>query len=109
MALSEDYKTFILDQLPGFGAFEIKNQFGGTALLSEGVAFAKIKHDKLWLKVDNTNIDDFVKHSMPQYTYGKDGSRKLNFYEAPCEIIEDRDQLVKWAKKSLKAALNTIK
>jgi len=109
MALNEDYKNFILDQLSGFGEFEIKNQFGGSALMSEGVAFGKIKHDKLWLKVDNTNIDDFVKYNMPQYTYGKDNSRKLHFYEAPVEIIEDRDQLVEWAKKSLQAAINTIK
>ncbi|MFT5021210.1 MAG: DNA transformation protein [Polaribacter sp.] len=109
MALNEDYKTFILDQLSGFGEFEAKNQFGGVALMCEGVAFGKIKHDKVWLKADSTNVDDFVKHNMPQYTYGKDGSRKLNFYEAPLEIIEDRDKLVEWAKKSLQVAINPTK
>ena len=109
MALNEEYRTFVLDQLSGFGVFEAKNQFGGTALMSEGVAFAKIKHNKVWLKVDTTNLDDFVKHGMPQYTYGKDGSRKLNFYEAPSEVIEDRDELVIWAKKALVAAINTMK
>lgn len=105
MALTEDYKNFILDQLAGFGAFEIKNQFGGSALMCEGVAFGKIKHDKLWLKVDNTNVDDFLNYGMEQYTYGKDNSRKLHFYETPVDVIEDRDQLVAWAKKSLKVAL----
>jgi len=109
MALNNNYRNFILDQLSEFGEFEAKNQFGGTALLSDGVAFAKIKHDKVWLKVDGTNIDDFVKRNMQQYTYGKDGARKLNFYEAPVEIIEDRDQLVAWAKRSLQAAINTKK
>lgn len=109
MALNEDFKNFILDQLSGFGEFESKNQFGGIALMSEGVAFAKIKHDKLWLKVDKSNIDDFSKYKMNQYTYGKDNSRKLNFYEAPVDITEDKDKLVQWAKKSLQAAINTMK
>jgi hypothetical protein len=41
MTLNEDYKSFILDHhLSGFGKFEIKNQFGATALLSESVTFA---------------------------------------------------------------------
>jgi DNA transformation protein len=106
MALNEDYRNFVLDQLADFGEFEAKNQFGGTALMHEGVAFGKIKHDTLWLKVDDSNREDFVAKGMSQYTYGKDNSRKLNFYEAPVDIVEDRDQLVAWAKKAHKAALN---
>ena len=109
MALNESFKNFVLDQLSGLGEFETKSMFGGLALLHQGSAFAKIKHDKAWLKVDESNRDDFVNQGMPQYTYGKDNSRKLNFYEAPVEVIEDRDKLVEWAKKSIHVALNTRK
>jgi len=35
---------------------------------------------------------------MKQYTYGKDKSRKLNFYETPIGIVEDRDKLKDWLK-----------
>jgi len=80
--------------------------FGGLALLSHGSAFAKIKHDKVWLKVDESNLADFQELGMTQYTYGKDNSRKLNFYETPIEIIEDRDKLKDWVKKSIKVAVN---
>jgi len=38
---------------------------------------------------------------MSQYTYGKDNSRKLNFYETPIKIIEDRDKLKDWVQKSI--------
>jgi len=102
MALNEEYKNFILDQLQGLGEFETKKMFGGLALLHKGSAFAKIKRGKVWLKVDSSNIADFKNFGMNQYTYGKDNSRKLNFYETPVDIIEDRDKLKEWARKSIK-------
>ena len=105
MALHEEFKNFVLDQLQGIGEFETKRMFGGLALLHQGSAFAKIKHDKVWLKVDASNLKDFKEQGMKQYTYGKDNSRKLNFYETPIEIIEDRDKLKDWVKKSIEIAM----
>src|SRR5210317_1692839 len=105
MALNEEFKNFVLDQLQGIGEFETKRMFGGLALLTHGSAFGKIKHDKLWIKVDNTNIADFERLGMNQYSYGKDNSRKLNFYETPIDVIEDRDKLKGWVEKSIEIAL----
>jgi DNA transformation protein len=105
MALNEEFKNFVLDQLQGIGEFESKRMFGGLALLHQGSAFAKIKHDKVWLKVDESNLSDFEEQGMRQYTYGKDNSRKLNFYETPVAIIEDRDKLKTWVKKSIEIAV----
>jgi len=104
MALNEDFKNFVLDQLQGTAEFETKQMFGGLALLCQGSAFAKIKHGTVWLKVDNSNIADFEKFGMSQYTYGKDNTRKLNFYETPIEILEDRAKLKEWAQKSIEVA-----
>ncbi|MFY0690053.1 MAG: TfoX/Sxy family protein [Cyclobacteriaceae bacterium] len=107
MALNEGFRDFVLDQLAGLGEFETKRMFGGMALLYQGSAFAKIKHDKVWLKVDDRNKNAFIESGMRQYTYGKDNSRTLNFYETPMEIIEDRDKLVEWAKESIKVVIAT--
>ena len=104
MALNEEFKNFVLDQLQGIGEFETKQMFGGLALLRQGSAFAKIKHDRVWLKVNESNLADFEKFGMKQYKYGKDNSRKLNFYETPIEIIEDRDKLKIWVQKSIEIA-----
>ena len=104
MPTQTSFRDYVLDQLSGMGEFETKNMFGGTALLRNGVAFAKIKHGSLWLKVDDGNIKDFIEEGMVQYTYGKDNSRKLNFYETPGEILEDADMLIQWATKASGAA-----
>jgi DNA transformation protein len=105
MSLNEDFKDFVLDQLEGLGQFETKKMFGGVALLHEGSAFAKIKHDRVWLKVDDSNRSMFEKFGMKQYTYGKDNSRTLNFFETPVEVIEDRDRLKEWAKRSMEIVI----
>ena len=74
---------------------------GGVALLHRGSAFAKIKHDRVWLKVDDSNREDFEKLGMQQYTYGKDNARKLNFFETPVDVLEDAEELVAWARESM--------
>jgi TfoX/Sxy family transcriptional regulator of competence genes len=95
-----------MDQLADLGAFETKSMFGGTALLIEGKAFAKVKNGELWLKVGDANRTDFEDQDMPQYRYGKDNARKLNFFKTPTDVLEDADKLVQWASKSVDAALN---
>ncbi|WP_150522842.1 TfoX/Sxy family protein [Roseibium sediminis] len=104
MAEDTEFTSFVLDQLSGFGTFETKKMFGGTALLRDGVAFAKVKHGCLWLKADDRNRADFQQRDMPQYTYGKDNSRKLNFFQTPPDILEDADELIEWAHKANLAA-----
>ncbi len=109
MAIDLEFRDYVLDQLRGIGEFETKNMFGGTAVLINGAAFAKIKHGSLWLKADKENVDNFAEMGMPQYTYGKDNSRKLNFYETPADVLEDQDVLVQWAKEAYGAALRSKK
>ena len=103
MAVEESFRDYVLDQLSELGRFETRNMFGGVALLRGGSAFAKIKRGTVWLKADEGNRQDFLDLGMQQYTYGKDGSRRLNFYEIPAEVLEDSDEFVKWAKKSIRA------
>ena len=109
MPVNTEFKDYILDQLSSLGTFETKNMFGGTALLRNGAAFAKIKHGSLWLKAGDANINDFIKRGMKQYTYGKDNSRKLNFYETPADVLDDAEMLTQWTTKACEAALSAKK
>ena len=107
MSNDENLSAFVMDQLTDLGTFETKSMFGGTALLIEGKAFAKVKNGALWLKVGDSNRADYVDQDMPQYSYGKDNARKLNFFKTPTDVLEDADELVAWASKSVDAALSS--
>ncbi len=104
MSEKDDFKNYVLDQMGDLGEMESKNMFGGTALLKDGKAFAKIKHGALWLKVNAENEADFVDAGMEKYRYGKDNSRSLNFYQTPAEVLEDTDSLQIWVQKAIHAA-----
>ncbi|MFY0693060.1 MAG: TfoX/Sxy family protein [Paracoccaceae bacterium] len=104
MASDTEFTSFVMDQLSAIGEFKTKNMFGGTALLKDGSAFAKVKHGALWLKADNSNWDDFLERDMPQYTFGKDNSRRLNFFMTPPDVLDDPEALTRWASKATKAA-----
>lgn len=104
MPITEDYLKFILDQLSEFGEVETKKMFGGVNLFKNDLMFAKIKNDRIWLKVDDTNVEDFKQKNMAQYSYGKDNSRKLNFYEAPIEVIENKKAFADWLRTSYQIA-----
>ena len=106
MSDDANLRAFVLDQLTDLGTLETKSMFGGTALLIDGKAFAKVKNGALWLKVGDANRTDFVDQGMPQYSYGKDNARKLNFFKTPTDVLEDADELVVWASKSVDAALS---
>jgi DNA transformation protein len=109
MPVKTQFEDYITDQLSSIGEFETKKMFGGTALLRNGIAFAKIKHGSLWLKVDAGNINDFIDKGMVQYRYGKDNSRTLNFYETPADVIETPDILTQWATRAIEAAIRSKK
>ena len=105
MAINEEFKNFVFDQLQDIGEFDTKNVFGSLVLIQQGEIFGKIKYDKLWLKVDDSNKADFEKLGMSQYTFGKDNSKKLNFYSTPIEVLEDRDKLKDWVNKAIEVAM----
>lgn len=109
MADDTGFTSFVLDQLSDMGEFETKKMFGGTALLRNGVAFAKVKHGALWLKVDDGNRGDFLERDMPQYSYGKDNKRRLNFFMTPPDVLEDAETLILWSRKAAEAAGNSAK
>jgi len=46
---------------------------------------------------------------MQPYYYGKDNKKKLNFYEVPAEILEDKERLKEWAVKAFAVAVEMKK
>ncbi len=105
MAEHEEFVNFVIDQLSGFGDVQTKKMFGGTNLFCDGLMFAKIKGSTLRLKVNESNVKDYEAFGMEPYYYGKDNKKKLNFYEVPVEVLEDRNRLNEWVGKAVSVAI----
>jgi len=109
MAANEEFVNFVIDQLSEFGEVQTRKMFGGTNLFRDGLMFAKIKGSTLRLKVNDSNLKDYEELGMQPYYYGKDNQKKLNFYEVPAEILEDKHLLNEWATKAFAVAVQMKK
>lgn len=78
--------------------------FGGVGIYAGDLFFALLAEDRLYLKVDDSNRDDFAAEGMgPFAPFGHDGL-VLQYYEVPLEVIESPVRLAKWAAKAILVA-----
>ncbi len=109
MSVSSEYQEYVTEQLSTVGYIAAKRMFGGVGLYADGVFFALIDDDILYLKVDDSNRPDFEEAGMDAFRPYPDKTRVMQYYEVPVEVIEDRDELFNWSMKSVTVARNAKK
>lgn len=91
-----------------FGPITSKRMFGGYGIYHDGLMFALVADDELYLKVDKLSINDFEEHHLPAFEYDKNGKTvKMSYHRAPEEIYDDPDAAIHWANKAYEAALRS--
>src|SRR4051794_15655065 len=80
----------VVETMREFGPVIAKQMFGGWGLYHEGLFFALIIEDALYLKVDEDNLAQFESARLPSFVYvTKDGDRiAMSYYQAPPEALE---------------------
>ena len=106
MAPSESFQDFIRDQLAAFGPVTIRNMFGGAGIYADGVMFAILTGDTLYLKADETTVPAFEAEGMAPFTYAPKGKAAvaLSYWEAPSRLLEEPDELAAWARDAHRIA-----
>ena len=97
MASSAKFKAFIEDQLSDIRDLLIKRMFGGFGFYAGETFFAIIAYDRfyLWMGEDDPRAAGLAPFS-PKGTYSMG-----RYLEVPAEVLEDRDQLLAWARQSI--------
>jgi DNA transformation protein len=105
MAVSPDFRTFVLEQLARVAPnIRARSMFGGLGIYSNDVFFALIDDDILYFKVDDTNRPDFEARGLPPFRpFGEDGE-VMQYYVVPEDLVEDADALQPWADKAIAVA-----
>ena len=86
MPVSAAYKSFIQDLLSDFGPVSIRHMFSGAGVYADGVMFAILVEDTLYLKADEVSARDFAG-------------------EVPERLLDDPEELVTWARRAHAVAL----
>jgi DNA transformation protein and related proteins len=106
MAVSESYKDYVLDQLEPLGFVTIKKMFGGAGIYYDGLIFGLLADDVLYFKVDDSNRLDYEKEGMGPFKPFADKPMVMPYYEVPIDILEDRHDILEWARKACIASKN---
>ena len=103
MPVSDEFLEYVLDQLSGLGRVSARRMFGGVGLYCDGIIFGLIADDVAYLKVDDSNREDFEKAGSSAFNPYPDKvkSTVMSYYEIPADVLENPEQLIFWAKKSL--------
>ena len=101
-----EFTDYLEELFSEFGNVYAKRMFGGYGLFYDGLMFALVADDTLYLKADDKTVDDFKTRGLQQFEYSKRGKpARMSYYMAPEAILEDPEEAVKWARRSYEAAL----
>jgi DNA transformation protein len=96
----------VVECLGGLGPVEPRRMFGGWGLYHDGVFFALVIRDTLYLKTDEQNRAEFDARKLEPFSFVKGGETIVTAYRmAPEEALEDRRAMTKWARGAYAAAL----
>jgi len=106
MAVSDDYRDFVLEQLAPAGRVTPRAMFGGVGLYLDGLFFALIDDDTLYFKTDDSNRARFEQAgSRPFCPFPDRPDQAMAYWQVPAEVLEDADELAAWAREALAVAL----
>jgi DNA transformation protein len=106
MAVTDDYLQYVLEQLAGLGHVAPRRMFGAVGLYHEERFFGLISGDTLYFRVDDSNRSDYVSRGMGRFRPFPDKPYwSMTYYEVPADTLEDADECMAWARKSLSAAV----
>jgi DNA transformation protein len=103
MAVSDEFIDYVLDQFSNWGEVSARRMFGGAGLYCEGVMFGLIADDVAYLKVNDSNREDFIKAGSSAFNPFPEKSKTyvMSYYEIPADILDDVESLGKWAERAL--------
>lgn len=107
MVASKGFTEFLHEQLAPLGPVSPRRMFGSTGLFRDGVLFALVRDDVLYLRVDAGNRAMFGDDpSLAPLSYVKRGQRiELAYWPIPERLLDEPEEFLAWARAALGAAM----
>ena len=99
----------LTDLLAPLGPVQGRFMFGGWGLYLEGVMFALIAGDELYLRSDEITRGDFETRGLGPFRPWPDKPMTMPYHPLPPEVLDDADEINAWARRAYEAALRARK
>ena len=96
-----DFIPFVQELLEDWAPVSARRMFGGHGLYHEGLMFAIVMEQRLYLKADEVNRPEFEALGLAPFTYAMKGKAvALSYWAAPDAVCDAPEEAVHWAKPS---------
>ncbi|SEN71676.1 DNA transformation protein [Sphingomonas gellani] len=105
MAADPALIDWVAEAMAPLGVVSRRAMMGGATLYCDGVVFAIVGGDGLWLKADAASDAEWDAVGAERFTYAKaDGVvASMNYRRAPEDCYDDADALLRWGALALEA------
>lgn len=106
MSADPGFVAFVSEQLEPLGPLTSGRFFGGHAFKRDGVQFAMVMGNTLYLRVDDDTRPAFQEAGSEAFSYTTKKRRVMveSYYAAPETLLDDGDDLVSWARLASEVA-----
>jgi DNA transformation protein len=96
----------LMDVLRPLGGVATRRMFSGAGVFRDGLMFALVIRDELYLKADETSIPDFEAEACGPFVYGtRNGERALrSYWRAPEFLFDDDEEMRAWCRRAAEVA-----
>lgn len=100
-----EFIDYLSDVFRELGQVKARRMFGGYGIYSDGLMFALVDDDTLYLKADDNLRPLFEQQGLPAFQYPKNGKMiSMSYYQAPEAIFDDPEEAALWGRRSCDAA-----
>jgi DNA transformation protein len=102
------YVEFVMEQFAPLGTITARSMFGGYTLYCEGIPFALIASEAVYLKVDDQNHAQFEVRGLQAFKPYADKPGVMQYFQIPPEIFEDDQALRAWGGPAIEAGWRAL-
>ena len=104
--MSDHFVDYVMELLGPFGTVGARRMFGGHGIYLDGLMFALVSEDTLYLKADELSRIEFEQAGCELFSYARKGKRAtIGFFRAPEEAMESPELMLPWVRSAYAAAL----
>lgn len=106
MSGDASYIDYLQELLSGLGNVTARRMFGGYGFYHDGLIFAIVVEQRLYLKVDDETRATFAAADCEAWVYdGKGKPTQTSYWSVPDEAMDSSEAMTPWARRAFAAAL----
>lgn len=103
----DPFHEFVHELLAGLGPVTVRRMFGGAGVFQDGVMFALLADDQIYLKADAGLRTDLMAEGAEPFLWTRPSDGRvmdLGYVGLPPTALDDPDEACQWARRALTVA-----